>query len=219
VRIQLPSGTAAELAVPPDGRAPTVGVALCPDVMGLRPLFDDLCARLAAEHGWAVCAIEPFPGREDEPIETRMSSPLRPHISDDMLAAADATNAERTVAMGFCLGGMVALQSAGLGRFDRVVSFYGMIRIPTAWRNEDMIEPLESVAEPEASDVLAICGGRDPYTPPADLDALRKASDRVEIAVYPDAEHGFVHDPARPTHRADDAADAWRRAVAFVDRA
>lgn len=219
MRIQLPSGTPAELALPPDGRPPTVGVALCPDIMGLRPLFDDLCARLAAEHGWAVCAPEPFPGREDLPIETRMSTPLREHISDDMLAAADATNAERTVAMGFCMGGMVALQCAGLGRFDRVVSFYGMIRIPDAWRNDDMIEPLKSVAEAEASNVLAICGGRDPYTPAADIEALKAASDRVEVVSYPEAEHGFVHDPARPTHRADDAADAWRRVVAFVDRA
>jgi hypothetical protein len=25
-----------------------------------------------------------------------------------------------------------------------------------------------------------------------------------------------VHDADRPAHRADDAADAWRRAVAFV---
>ena len=32
---------------------------------------------------------------------------------------------------------------------------------------------------------------------------------------YPSAEHGFVHDPDRPAHRADDAADAWRRAIAF----
>jgi carboxymethylenebutenolidase len=33
---------------------------------------------------------------------------------------------------------------------------------------------------------------------------------------YPDAEHGFVHDPARPAHRPADAADAWRRAIAVL---
>jgi dienelactone hydrolase len=219
VRITLPSGTPAELAVPSDGREPTVGVALCPDIMGLRPLFDDLCARLADEHGWAVCAIEPFPGREEEPIEQRLSSPLRDHISDDMLAAADATGAERTVALGFCMGGMVAFQSAGLGRFDRVVSFYGMIRLPEAWKGGDLIEPLESMAEPEASEVLAIVAGDDTWAPPADVDALRALGDRIEVVVYPEAQHGFVHDPSRPTHRADDAADAWRRTVDYVNRA
>ena len=30
----------------------------------------------------------------------------------------------------------------------------------------------------------------------------------VEIARYDEADHGFVHDASRPTHRADDAADA-----------
>lgn len=219
VRITLPSGNPAELAMPPDGRPPTVGVALCPDIMGLRPLFDDLCARLAREHGWAVCAIEPFAGREDEPLEQRLQSPLRPHLSDDMLAAADATGAERTVAMGFCMGGMVALQSAGLGRFDRVVAFYGMIRLPEQWKGEELGEPLESVGQPDASEVLAIVAGDDHWAPPADVEALRAVGDHVEVVVYPEAQHGFVHDPSRPTHRADDAADAWRRVVAFVDRA
>ena len=44
MRIELSSGTPAELVVPP---APTRGVVLAPDIMGLRPLFDDLAARLA----------------------------------------------------------------------------------------------------------------------------------------------------------------------------
>jgi carboxymethylenebutenolidase len=34
---------------------------------------------------------------------------------------------------------------------------------------------------------------------------------------YEGAEHGFVHDPGRPTHRPDDAADAWDKALAFLD--
>jgi len=33
---------------------------------------------------------------------------------------------------------------------------------------------------------------------------------------YEGADHGFVHDDTRPTHRAEDAADAWRRAIAFL---
>ena len=37
-----------------------------------------------------------------------------------------------------------------------------------------------------------------------------------EIVVYPEADHGFVHAPERPAHRADDAADAWRRVLAFL---
>ena len=45
MRIELPSGTPAELARP-EGDA-SRGLVLVPDIGGLRPLFDDLCARLA----------------------------------------------------------------------------------------------------------------------------------------------------------------------------
>jgi carboxymethylenebutenolidase len=74
---------------------------------------------------------------------------------------------------------------------------------------------LEVLATPEACPVLAVVGGRDSYTPTDDVEALR-ALPNVEVVVYPDAEHGFVHDPERPVHRADDAADAWRRVAAFL---
>jgi carboxymethylenebutenolidase len=216
VRTTLPSGGPAELALPPEGTEPSLGVALCPDIMGLRPLFDDLCARLAAEHGWAVCAVEPFAGREGLGLEERLGAPLREHLTDDLLAAADATGCARTAVLGFCMGGLVAFGAAGLGRFDRAVSFYGMIRVPEAWRGPHVREPLDALADPEASPTLAIVGGRDHYAPAADVEALRALGPRVEVVVYPEAEHGFVHDPARPAHRPDDAADAWRRTVAYL---
>jgi len=37
-----------------------------------------------------------------------------------------------------------------------------------------------------------------------------------EVVVYPEADHGFVHDSDRPAHRADDSADAWSRVLAFL---
>ena len=89
---------------------------MVPDIMGLRPLFDDLCARLAADHGWAVCAIEPFPGQERLTPDER--PPAIRAASDqarltDLSEAADVlerrAGVERVAAMGFCLGGMFAL--------------------------------------------------------------------------------------------------------------
>ena len=62
--------------------------------------------------------------------------------------------------------------------------------------------------------MLAVIGTADPYTPPADVDALEALG--VEVLRYEGAEHGFVHDPSRPAHRAADAADAWRRVEAFL---
>ena len=41
------------------------------------------------------------------------------------------------------------------------------------------------------------------------VDALEALG--VECVRYEGADHGFVHDPARPAHRAEYAADAWAR--------
>jgi dienelactone hydrolase len=217
VRITLGSGTPAEVALP-DG-TPVRGLVVVPDIGGLRPLFDELCARLATEHGWAVAAVEPFPGRESMPLEERLATGVASLDDERLLAdladAADRLGTDRVAVAGFCMGGMYALKAAGTGRFDRAVSFYGMIRVPEQFRGPGHREPLAWLDRPGRCPVLAIIGGRDPWTPPADVEALRSRPD-VEVVVYPEADHGFVHDPARPAHRPDDAADAWRRVAAFL---
>ena len=198
-------------------------MVLAPDIMGLRPLFDDLCRRLADEYGWAVCAPDPFPGRETLTLEERRE--VMAGLDDgrqlgDLAAAVDVlvdrTNTDRVAVLGFCMGGMYAFKAAGTGRYDRAVAFYGMIRVPEAWRAPGQAEPLDALAQQDTCPVLAILGGRDPYTPPEDIDSLRAVDERVTVVVYPEADHGFVHDPSRPSHRSEDAADAWRRVADFL---
>lgn len=187
---------------------------LVPDIMGLRPLFDDLCARLAAEHRWAVCAPEPFPGRGHLPIDKRaIGSNEDERVLGDLVAAADLLGVEPVAALGFCQGGMWAFKAAATGRFDRAVAFYGVVHVHDAGPGHG--QPLDYLSRDGASPVLAIAGGRDHLVPHEDVDALRVLPN-VEVAFYPEGEHGFVHDPARPTHRPDDAADAWRRVIAFL---
>jgi carboxymethylenebutenolidase len=145
--------------------------------------------------------------------------------------AAVATGCDRVAVIGFCMGGMYALKAAGnsgwpasgdagpggsvAGAFERAVAFYGMIRVPDQWRGAGHGEPLDALRRPEACPVLAIIGDRDVWTPPDDVAAL-DALPNVTVVRYPEAEHGFVHDPGRPAHRAADAADAWRRTVEFL---
>ena len=212
----------------PEGM-PRRGVVLHPDVGGLRPLFEDLVRRLAT-HGAAVCAPEPFAralasGIDLSDVAQRMAHV--PQLEDelqlgDLAAAADylvVNDDVRDVAIvGFCMGGMYALKAAATGRFDRAVSFYGMVKVPEGWQSPSVAEPLATADQ--MCPTLVIFGDADPYTPAADIEALRTAwSGRTdyEIVVYPGAEHGFVHDPDRPAHRADDAADAWTRVLKFLD--
>ena len=218
MRFDLESGTPAVLVVP---EAPTRGLVLAPDIMGLRPLFDDMIADLADRHGWAVCAPEPFPDHPGTAIEERLE--LVRTLDDDrqvgdLVAAAEVLRGEAGVdqvaVLGFCMGAMYAMKAADAGVFDKVVSFYGMIRVPEQFQGPGQRAPLDHVTAPGAAPVLAFVGGRDHFTPAADIDALEAAG--AAVVRYPEGEHGFAHDPARPAHRPDDAADAWRRAVEFL---
>ena len=238
MRITLPSGTAAEIARPSTAAAsgPTMGLVIAPDIFSLRPLYDDLVARLADEWNMVVCAPEPFPGRTLGPeIEPRFAAVATlddtAHLRD-LLEAADVVQADvvqadvvqaevatlggalRVGLLGFCLGGMYCHKASRVDRFERIVSFYGMIRVPEAWRSVTQGEPLEYLAAGHAERVLAIIGDRDHYTPPADVEAL--AASGVTVVHYPEAEHGFAHDASRPMHRADDAADAFSRAHGWL---
>jgi len=212
----------------PVGTTPIAGVVVHPDLLGIRPLFDDLCRRLAT-HGFSVASPEPFArasrkARDADDPSARMA--LVPGLDDavqlgdlgraaDLLGDLDGTATAYVI--GFCMGGMQALKAAAAGRFARAVAFYGMLRLPDAWNGPNFSDALS-----HASDVcptLAIFGGVDPWTPAADIEALRTAwreRPECEIVVYPEADHGFVHGPERPAHRADDAADAWRRTLAWL---
>jgi dienelactone hydrolase len=217
MRMTLASGTPVEIARPADGRPPRRGLVLIPDIMGLRPLFDDHARRLADAQGWAVAVVEPWPGREDLPLDDRLQ--MVGTIDDeafvaDVVSAADLLEVEPVGITGFCMGGMFTLKSVVSGRFHRAVAFYGMLKVPDHWQGEGTIEPLEAVRSPNACPAMAIVGTVDQWTPPADVAAAEAAG--VTVVQYEGADHGFVHDDSRPAHRPDDAADAWRRALAFL---
>lgn len=214
----------------PAGEA-AAGVVIHPDMGGVRTLFVDHCRRLAT-HGFAVACTEPFARfppevREATDVSVRMS-----HMKDmdddrqlgDLVQAAeflaDADGVDRVSIIGFCMGGMYTLKAAATGTFARAVPFYGMIRVPDDWRGPGQRDALDTADR--VCPTLAIFGGKDPWTPPDDIEAVRAAwrdRDDCEIVVYPEADHGFVHGPERPAHRPDDARDAWRRALEFLRRA
>ncbi len=211
MRITLPSGTPAEIQRVEGAER---GLVVIPDIFGLRPLFDDHVARFATEWGMSTVAIEPFP---DLPagVDTDTRFAAVRDLSDadkfrDLREAAAATGCSRVGLIGFCMGGMYCFKAASLDVFDRIASFYGMISLPEAWRGADQGEPLDYLNRGDSSRVLAVIGGQDTWTPGADVERLRQTG--VDLAFYCEAEHGFAHDVSRPTHRQNDAADAFGRA-------
>ena len=76
------------------------------------------------------------------------------------------------------------------------------------------LEPAHALDARGSTEVMAVVGSVDPYTPTDHVQELRDRG--VDVVHYEGADHGFVHDPTRPSHRADDAADAWDRVLTFL---
>jgi len=210
----------------PDGM-PSAGIVLHPDIGGLRPLFEEM-ARTLATHGFAVCCFEPFAalgGLSGAPFEQRVDAvkDLDDRVQLEIFdAAANLLVVEddvtRVSALGFCMGGHYVFKAASTDRFDTAVSFYGMLHLPEGWSGPGhRIDPL--TVAPEMVPTLAIFGSNDSFIPNADVAALGAAwNDRkdCELIVIEGAEHGFVHDPERPAHRADAAEALWDRALTWM---
>jgi carboxymethylenebutenolidase len=208
MRIVLPSGTQASVSL--EDKA-AMGLVIAPDIFGLRPLFDDMVERLSREWQMSVIAVEPFPGQTlSEEIADRFAAAA--HLDDelhlrDLTEAADYLGTSRVGLMGFCIGGMYCFKAGRSSRFDRIASFYGMIHVPEAWAGPGQGDPIEQLRAGHPDRVLALIGTQDPYTPPDHVNELRAVG--VSVREYPEAVHAFAHDPARPVHRPDDAADAF----------
>ncbi|MCZ7535342.1 MAG: dienelactone hydrolase family protein [Acidimicrobiia bacterium] len=211
----------------PDGM-PKAGLVLAPDIGGIRPLFEEMAARIAS-HGLAVMVVEPFPRvpaeqRAGLAVEDRLAR-VKDLDDGEQLGALEAAadhlvvhdDVRQVSVLGFCMGGYYTLKAAATERFDRAVAFYGMIRTPEMWEGPGHRSPLDTAAV--VCPTLAVFGGADQWSPAADIDALRQAwssRDDCEIVVVEGAEHGFVHDPDRPAYRPDDAAPLWAQALAWV---
>ena len=216
MRITLPSGTEAEIDM--SVADATQGIVIAPDIFGLRPLFDEFVARIAREWQVKVIAVEPFPGR-GLPLEIEPRVQAMPSMDDDLHLrdleeGAAALGVDRVGLMGFCMGGMYCHKSSRSDRFTKITSFYGMIHVPESWRGPKQDDPIEILTKSHADRVLAVVGLKDPYTPNSDIAELKSVG--VTVVEYPDAEHGFAHDAARPSHRPADAADAFARAKAWL---
>lgn len=215
MQITLPSGTPADIRLV---EGASRGLVVFPDIFGLRPLFSEHVERFASEWGVSTVAIEPFGAQTGlDDLDARFAAVPSLRDSDrfrDLEEAAAATGCSSVGLIGFCMGGMYCFKSAGLACFDRIASFYGMIHMPDQWASPTHGDPLEYLRSGDAHKVLAVIGCKDSWTPPEHVRELRDAG--VTVVEYEQAEHGFAHDTTRPAHRADDAADAFARARAWL---
>jgi carboxymethylenebutenolidase len=207
--------TSGYLAIPPSGRGPAVLVIQ--EWWGLVDHIKSLADRFAAA-GFVALAPDFYHGATTKsPDEAgkllmalnidRAGADLRG--SAEYLLSRSETSSKRVGAIGFCMGGQLALY-AGMAYPDRVgavVDFYGIHPKVT-------IDPAK-VKVP----VLGHFAERDNSVPVDKAKALaaavQAAGGRFEVHVY-SADHAFFNDTRPMVYDAACAKLAWDRSLAFL---
>ena len=201
---------------------------LMPDANGLSPFSREMALRFA-ETGTATLAIDYFgrsagtrPRTEDFDSEPHLRELSRKNVLRDVAAAMDYLKEQGpgpVFALGFCMGGGIALYAATTGlELAGVIAFY-------AWTGElgqDPALPHEFAADIRCP-VLGLFGDADhaiPVAVPRALDEhMTGAGVPHEVVIYPGEPHGFfeLHHMGEDGHRAA-AADAWQRLLGFLGK-
>ncbi len=228
VQVPVADGHLPGYLVRPKGAGPFPLVIVNEEVFGLHGYIKDICRRLG-KLGYAAIAVEIYARLGDL---SKMSDP-RKIFTDIIDKAPDATimsdldsavayaaahggDAARLGVTGFCRGGRTTwLYAAHNPRLRAAVAWYGPVATP-----KTPLQPLNvlDIAALIECPLLGLYGGQDPSIRVADVEraaaAARAAGKTVEIVVYPDAPHGF-HADYRPSYRPADAADGWKRMLAW----
>jgi len=118
--------------------------------------------------------------------------------------------------VGFCMGGAIALYADTCDLVGAAVTFYG----GGVTTGRFGLAPLVELAPNLRAPWLGLYGDLDQSIPVDQVEALRMAAAQAQaptsIVRYENAGHGFNCD-ARPDFVADAAADAWARALSWLE--
>jgi carboxymethylenebutenolidase len=203
------------LALPARGSGP--GVLVIQEWWGLVDHIRDVCDRLARE-GFVALAPDLYRGEvatgPDAAGRLMMDLEL-PRAARDLdgavsaLLSQNATMGGKVGALGFCMGGQLALYAATRNRrIGAVVDCYGI---------HPKLKPELAALE---APVLGIFAERDSFVPPAaakKLEAeLRAAGKRTDFVIFPEVDHAFLNDTRPDVYDAAAAERAWGLIVSFL---
>jgi carboxymethylenebutenolidase len=231
------ANTTAYHSYPDDGQKHP-GLVLIEDIWGLGNHIRGVADRFAAE-GFSVIAPEILPAgllaaltpelkndlsdpekrNEAQPkLRAAMQPIMQPEYAKDAVAtlkacvdylAADEHVNGNVGALGFCFGGTYTFHLATHDpRVKVAVPFYG--QPPAA-------EEIPNLRCP----VLAFYGDQDTplmQTLPTLKEDMQKNGKDFEAVVYPNAGHAFFNDTNPHAYRAEAADDAWKKAIAFLNK-
>lgn len=205
-------------------------VLILPEWWGLTE-YPRMRARMLAEMGYLAVAVDMYgdgklANNPEEAGQAAMPFYQDPKLAKERidLALAKAktytqADSTRTVAIGYCFGGSMALNYGKMGApVLGVVSFHGTL---------DGVPPKKGTK----SEFLICHGGADNFVPQQQIDAFKKSMDSAGLAytfkVYEGATHAFTNPNATEKGkehnmpiRYDQAADSasWNDMKLFFDR-
>ncbi|HXQ29269.1 MAG TPA: dienelactone hydrolase family protein [Gemmatimonadales bacterium] len=205
------------------------GVLVVPEWWGLSEHMQQQAERVA-EAGYVSIAVDLFGKgkvamhpqdaqafvadamRDPQAFAARFSAALAqlkqdPHVDTTRIAA-----------IGFCLGGTVALEAARAGApLAGVASFHGMLGTKTP------AQPGQVKAQ-----LLVLTGEADPFIPADQVEAFKKemhaAGVHFDVIVYPGAKHGFTNPDAATygmpalAYDPDVARQSWATMLDFLKK-
>lgn len=204
------STTQGYLATPASGKGP--GVLVIQEWWGLVGHIKNVCDRFAAE-GFSALAPDMYHGQTASEPDGAGKLFMALNIGQaekDLRGAAtylaQHSSTSRLGAVGFCMGGQLALFAGTLNpTVGAVVNFYGI--------HPNVKPDYGKLSGP----VLGLFAENDGFVTPQvarDTDAaIKKAGKTSEITIYPNVDHGFFNDDRPDVYNKAAADDAWRRTL------
>jgi len=201
----------------PPGKGPYPALIVIHEYWGLNDWIKEQGSKLA-DQGYVTLAIDLYRGKvattPDMAHEIMRGVPEDRakrdlHAAFAFLAAQPNVKKDRIGSIGWCMGGGysldVALQEPGLAA--TVINYGHLATDPDA---------LKKINAP----ILGLFGGQDHGITPDDVhtfeQTMKQLGKKVDVKIYDDAGHAFENPNNKTGYRADDAADAWKRTLAFL---
>jgi carboxymethylenebutenolidase len=204
-----------EIFPPAEGKGAIVVVASGYSGPGL---YRDFCSKLA-EFGYYTVLMD---GKDlIDPGRMGMIVPGAENLQAVIASAKSSSHAipGKVALVGFSIGGAGVLAHGATlkDQVSGVVAFYPAIAT-TGWNMTTFAARLQTP-------VILLAGEKDAYEGCCWIETIRELAAApktvpFELVVYPEAGHCFNINIDIPifNYRPDDAADAWKRTVAFLDR-
>lgn len=209
--------TVQALLYTPPGKGPFAAVIVIHEWWGLNDWVKEQASKFS-DQGYVALAVDLYRGKvattPDMAHEIMRGVPEDRakrdlHAAFEFLQAQPNVRKDRIGAIGWCMGGGysldVALQEPTLSA--DVINYGHLATDPGA---------LKKINAP----ILGLFGGKDQGITPDDVHkfeaAMKQLGKKVDIKIYDDAGHAFENPNNKAGYRAEDAADAWKRTVAFL---